>query len=212
MKLRLPKLRLPTQLLVALVIVVVGGGALGGEYLLVRWYPQHRQNVMDDAQRLLPYRNDSLGIDMGVAAGIYGRVVDSPGGVRIYRPRLFGDGPSLTILSQPNPDGAADFSPQILAQWEARGAIQGIPRFRFEHTQINGRNAALVWQLTHKNEMLLTAHLISPDRILQVDCTPGVEDEDTYLPACDSTVHAINMTGPPTPQQTPALQEVKPVR
>jgi len=204
------KLRMPTQLFVALAIVVVGGGALGGEYLLVRWYPQHRQNVMDADQRLLPYRNDSLGVDMKVAAGIYGKVQDVAGGVRIYRPRLFGDGPSLTIIAQPNPDGAGDFSQQVLAQWEARGAIQGIPRFRFEYTQINGRNAALVWQLTHKNEMLLTAHLISPDRILQVDCTPGIEDEDIYMPACDATVHAINMTGPPTPQEKPDLQEVKP--
>ncbi|HEY6292049.1 MAG TPA: hypothetical protein VI455_10900 [Terriglobia bacterium] len=204
------KLRLPTQLIVALAIVVVGGGALGGEYLLVRWYPQHQQNVMDAAQKLLPYRNDGLGLDMRVAAGIYGKVVDSPGGVRIYRPKLFGDGPSLTITSQPNPDGAVDFSQEILAQWETRGALQTIPRFRFEHTQINGRNAALVWQLAQKNEMLLTAHLISPDRIIEVDCTPGMEDEDTYLQACDSTIHAINMTGPPTPQEKPTLEEVKP--
>lgn len=204
------KLRLPTQLIVALVIVVVGGGALGGEFLLVRWYPLHRQNVIDAAQKMLPYRNDALGIDMQVAAGLYGKVVDSPGGVRIYRPKVFGPEPSLTITSQPNPDGAADFSPQILADWEVQGALHGIPRYRFEHSQINGRNAALVWQLATNHRMLVTGHIISPERIIQADCSPGMEDEETYLQACDLTLRAIKLAGAPTPQEKPTFEDVGP--
>jgi hypothetical protein len=190
------RLHIPTQLIVAFVITVIGAGALGGEYVLVKWWPIHQQNVIAAVQNPLPYRNDSLGIDsMQVAAGIYGKVASSPGGVRIYRPKFLGEGPSLTITSQPNPDGADDFSPQLLAEWEASGAIQGIPRYRFEHTQVNGHNAAFVWQLNRKNQMVLTGHLISPTHILQAECTPGMEDEETYMQACDAALHSIKLSG-----------------
>jgi len=199
------KFRVPTQIVVALAIVVIGVGVLLGEFLLVKWYPRHQADVADAAQKLLPYQNEGLGIDMQVAAGIYGKVQDVPGGVRIYRPKFLANGPSLTIISQPNPDGATDFSPQILAEWQAAGANQNISRYSFEKTQINGRNAALVWQFKDI-AMLMTAHIISPDRIIQADCTPGVEDESTYMQACDETLHSIKLAGPPTPP--PA--EVKP--
>jgi len=116
-----------TQLWLLLVIVLGGAGALAGEYLLVKWYPRHQQKVADEVLTLLPYRNDTLGVEMQVAAGIYGKVEGFPGGVKIYRPKFWSVGPSLTITSQPNPDNAAEFSPQILAKWESQGAIERNP-------------------------------------------------------------------------------------
>lgn len=192
------KFRVPTQAIVALVIVVIGVGVLLGEYVLVKWYPMHEAAIAEAAQKMLPYQNQGLGIDMQVAAGIYGKVENVAGGVRIYRPKLLGNGPSLTIISQPNPDGAGDFSAQLLAEWQAAGANQNIPRYSFEKTQINGRNAALIWQFKDV-AMLMTAHIISPDRIIQAECTPGVEDENTYMDACDETLHSMKVAGPPTP-------------
>jgi hypothetical protein len=191
------KFRLPTQALVALGILVIGVGVLLGEFVLVKWYPMHQAAVADAAQKLLPYQNQELGVEMQIAAGIYGKVESVPGGVRVYRPKLLGNGPTLTIISQPNPDGAGDFSAQLLAEWEAAGANQNISRYSFQKTQINGRNAALVWQFKDI-AMLMTAHIISPDRIIQADCTPGVEDESTYLQACDETLRSIKVAGPPT--------------
>lgn len=207
------KARLPFQLIVAFAIILVGGGALGGEYLLVKWYPIHQQRIADATLRMLPYRNEGLGLEMQVAAGLYGKVDNFPGGVRIYRPKLMSKGPSLTITSQPNPDGATDFSPQVLAQWEAKGATQNIPRYSFESTKINSRNAALVWQWQPSgSSMLLTAHLISPDRVIQVDCTPGAQDESVYLQACDESVRSIKLSGAPTPAEKPVLENVPPSR
>ncbi len=208
------KFRLPTQAFVALGIVVIGVGVLLGEFVLVKWYPRHQADVADAAQKLLPYQNQELGIDMQVAAGIYGKVENVAGGVRIYRPKMFGNGPSLTIISQANPDGAAAFSAQLLAEWEAAGANQNIPRYSFEKTQINGRDAALVWQFKDV-AMLVTAHIISPDRIIQADCTPGVEDENTYMQACDETLRSIKLAGPSTPppaELTPTTGATPPQR
>ena len=205
-------MRIPVQVVVGAGIVVIGGGALLGELVLVKWYPLHEKREAEAAQKLLPYQNQDLGIEMQVAAGIYGKVEGIPDGVRIYRPKVFGQGPSLTIVSQPNPDGAAEFSPELLAHWQADGVNQGIPRYSFESTQINGRNAAIVWRF-QGTAMIMTAHIISPARVIQVDCTPGVEDENTYLPACDSTIHSITLSGPPTPPKAlgqPALQDVQP--
>src|SRR6266545_1319005 len=115
------------QILVAISILILGGGALAAEYVLVKWWPAHKQRVTEKTLSLLPYRNDGLGIEMQVAAGIYGKVTTFPGGVRIYRSRLIGTGPYLTITSQPNPDHGFEFSPHILAIWETDGVQKGIP-------------------------------------------------------------------------------------
>lgn len=204
------KRRLPSQLSMALAIIVIGGGALGAEYVLVKWYPVYHQHVIDATLQMLPYRNDSLGLEMQVAAGIYGKVENIPGGVRIYRPELFSRDPSLTIISQPNPDSAAQFSPQLLAQWEAQGANESIPRYSFEHAQINARDAAVIWQWKNR-AMLLIAHVISPDRVIQADCTPGGEDESLYLQACEVSVRSMKLEGPlPTPPGKPTLENAGP--
>src|SRR5438046_8662870 len=131
----------PMQLIVAVGVVVIGGGFLAAEYFLVKWYPRYQQQVNEQTLKLLPYRNDALGIQVQVAAGIYGRVESFPGGVRIFRPRLLGDGPSLTITSQPNPDRAPAFSPQVLAVWQTARGQEGIPRYGLQHTAALNRRA-----------------------------------------------------------------------
>jgi hypothetical protein len=201
-----------TQLIVALAIVLAGGGALGGEYLLVKWLPRHKQDVKDAAQQLLPYQNLGLGIEsMGVPAGLYSTVVDTPGGVRIYRTKFLGGGPWLTMTSQANPEGATDFSDDLLAQWEAIGANIGIMRYHFDHIQSNGHNIAIVWQLQRNNQMLMTAHLISADGILQMECSPGVEDEITYTEACESSAKSVKLSGPQLPAaKEPELYDLTP--
>jgi hypothetical protein len=129
--------------------------------------------------------------------------------VKILRSKLWGIGPSLTITSQPNPDKAAEFSPQVLAQWETQGVYQQIPRYRFERTTINKRDAVLIWQFKG-HAMLLTARVISPDRVVEAACTPGLEDERLYLEACDSTLHTLKVAGPePPPTPTPVVQITK---
>ena len=112
------KREMPTQLIVGVLILLIGGAIVGGEYLLVQWWPRHEQRVRDEVLTLLPYRNETLGVEMQVAAGIYGKVQGFPGGVRIERSKFWSIGPSLTITMQPNPDQSAEFSPQVLAKWQ----------------------------------------------------------------------------------------------
>ena len=193
------------QLWLALAIVVLGGGALGGEYLFVKFYPRHQQRVAEEALKLLPYRNDDLGIEMEVAAGIYGKVESFAGGVRIYRSSFWEVGPSLTVTSRPNPDKAPDFSPQIEAVWQTDGVTQGIHPYTFEPTKINTRNAVLIKRPKNRS-MVLTAHIISPDRILEAECSAGDAEHDLFMQACDESVRTIKVAGTETP--APALPGV----
>jgi hypothetical protein len=207
------KTKVPAQLIVALGILLIGGGLVGGEFFLVRWWPAHKQRVADETLAPVPYHNDSLGLDMQVAAGIYGKVESFPGGVKISRPSLLSIGPSLTITAQPNPDKNFDFTPELLAKWETRGVYEEIPRYSFEHTQINKRDAALIWQ--QKDRMMwLTAHIMSPDRIVQADCTPGKEDEALYLQACEESLRTIKLAGPEPPGASPSqgIIELNPLK
>ena len=156
------------------------------------------------------YKNDGLGFEMQVAAGINEKVEPFSGGVRIFSPRFWSTGPSITITSQPNPDQSAEFTPQDLAMWETDGAQHDLPRYHFEHTRINDRDAVLIWQ--YKNRaMLLTARVISPDHIVEANCTPGSADEDLYMQACDESVRTIKVAGPPSPPPpTPGVEEIAP--
>jgi hypothetical protein len=200
------KKEVPTQLLVGLAIVLVGGGALGGEYFLVKWLPKHRERVREETLELLPYQNAALGVEMQVAAGLYGKVEDFPGGVRITRPKFWSIPPALTLTSQPNPDATSEFSPEVLAKWQTEGVYQEIPRYHFERTKINNRDAVLIWQYANR-AMLLTARVISPQRIVEAACTPGREDEDLYMQACDESVRTMKVAGPePLPPLQPILE------
>ncbi len=193
------KVKISAQLVVALAILVIGGGLVGGEVLLVKWWPAHKQRVADETLAPVPYHNDSLGLDVEVAAGIYGKVAPFPGGVKIFQPKFMSAVPSLTITAQPNPDKTFDFSPEILAKWQTRGVMEEIPRYSFEHTKINHRDAAMIWQLKD-GMMWVTAHIMSPDRIVQADCTPGKEDETLYLQACEQSMRSIKLAGPLPPE------------
>jgi hypothetical protein len=202
------KKHLPTQLIVGLAILLIGGGIVGGEYLLVRWYPTHKAAVIKETLALTPYKNDGLGFEMQVAAGIDEKVEPFAGGVRIFSPRFWSIGPSLTLTSQPNPDQSSEFTPQDLAIWETDGTLHELPRYHFEHTRINDRDAVLIWQYKNR-EMLLTARVISPDHIVEVSCTPGRAEEDLYMQACEDSVKTIKVAGPPSPPPlTPGVEEI----
>ena len=186
------------QLIVGLVIVLGGAAFLGIEYFLVKWYPRHQQQMVEDALKQHPYRNAALGIEMQVAAGLYGKVEDFPGGVRIQRPKFWRVGPSLTITSQPNPEQTTEFSPEVLAKWQTRGTLEEIPRYQFDHRRINGRDAVLIWQFQGRS-MLLTLRAISPERIIEANCTPGAADEMVFLRACEDSLRSLKILGAASP-------------
>jgi len=193
------KKEISLQWIVGLVILLGGGIFLAVEYFLIRWYPRHEQRVVEKTLTLLPYRNAALSIEMQVAAGLYGQVDDFPGGVRIRRPKFWSVGPSLTVTSQPNPDQTAEFSPEVLAKWQTQGTLEEIPRYDFDHTRINGRDAALIWQFKNRS-MLLTLRMISPERIIEADCSPGAADESLFLRACEDSLRSMKILGAPSPQ------------
>jgi hypothetical protein len=194
------KKQLPTQLTVGLAILLIGGFLVGGEYLLVKWYPGHKQRVADEVLALKPYQNAQMGVDMQIAAGIYGKVEPFPGGVKISRSKFMSIGPSITLTTQPNPDKTFEFTPELLAKWQVRGTYEEIPRYTFEHTKIQNRDAVLIW-LQKDRMMHLYAHIMSPDRIVEADCTPGKADEALYLQACAESLRTINVAGPEPPPE-----------
>ena len=204
------KKQIPTQLVVGLGILLIGGGIVGGEYFLVKWYPKHKAAVIAETLAPTSYQNDDLGVEMQVAAGINAKVESFAGGVRIFSPRLWTIGPSITLTSRPNPDGTAEFTPQELAIWETDGVQHHLPRYSYEQTRINDRDAVLIWQ--YKNRaMLLTARIISPAHIVEANCTPGNAEEDLYMQACDESVRTIKVAGPPSPPPlTPGVEELAP--
>jgi len=85
-----------------------------------------------------------------------------------------------------------------------------LPRYQYEQTRINDRDAVLIWQ--YKNRaMLLTARIISPAHIVEANCTPGDADEDLYMQACDESIRTIKVAGPPSPPPpTPGIEEIAP--
>lgn len=215
----------------ALGIILIGGTGLLAEYILVKWYPYYRGYKANQVLQLLPYQNQTLGINMQVAEGIYGKVDDFPGGVRIYRSHLFSSGPALIVTSQPNPSNSDGFSPQLLAKWETTGTYQNIPDYRFEHTKIQGRDAVMIWQSAEHakvlpaisfdvsstdNPTLLTAHIISHDHVVEANCRPGSGDPALFLRACEESIKSIKVSGPP-PKEKPVpgvleLRNIKPIK
>ena len=189
------KIRLSAHFVLALVILIGGSGIVGGEYFLVRWYPAHRQRVADEALTPVPYGSTGLGISIEVAKGIYEKAEVLPGEVKLSKPGLFRGGPSLTIKSLPNPDGASEFTPQALAIWETDGSIHKIPRYDFEHTKVMDRDAVIIHAL-RGDSMVETLRVISPTRIIEAECTPGGEDNTLYMQACDESLRTLKVEGP----------------
>ena len=206
------KKEIPTQLIVGLGILLIGGGVMGGEYYLVKWLPRHKAAVREETLQPVPYKNDKLGIELQIASGFMGDTEDFAGGVRIIRPKFWGIGPSLTITSQPNPEGTFEFDPKLLAKWQTDGIYQELPRYRFSRTKINNRDAVLLSQYRDRS-MLLTTRVISSERIIEIDCSPGQEDEDLYVDACNETVHSLKVAGPePPPPPEPVYELTPPAR
>ncbi|MGH9431721.1 MAG: hypothetical protein ACRD3T_09275 [Terriglobia bacterium] len=195
------------QLTVAMIIVIAGAIILGGEFLLTNWYPGHRQRVVASTLKPLPYRSDSLGVEMRVAAGIYGKVRDFPGGIRIYRPQLTGGGPSIVITSLPNPSHQDKFSDQRLAELETQGVRKGIQGYNFEHTKINDRDAVMMWRYDPVHRwMQVTGRVIATDRIVQAVCISGADDQALFTSACEQSLRTIQLLGsaPSTSSSTAA--------
>jgi hypothetical protein len=204
------KKKLPSQLILAISILIIGGGLIGGEYLLVKWYPGHRQRVREEILKPRPYHDDSLGIDIQIADGLTGKVETFPGGVKITHSVFWSVGPSLTITSQPNPDQTWEFSPEVLAKWESRGAVEDLPLYHLEHAKINNRDAMLIRQLKGRY-MHLMARIICQERIIEADCSCGGEDEVLYMEACDETLRTIKVAGAePPPPPAPGVIELSP--
>jgi len=204
------KMQISSQLILAVSILVIGSGLAGGEYLLVKWYPGHQQRVREETLKQRPYHNDSLGIDIQIAEGLYGNAETFPGGVKISRSKFWSIGPSLSITSQPNPDQTWEFSPEVLAKWESRGVTEDLPLYHLEHTKINNRDAMLIRQFGGRT-MILTARIISRDRIIEANCSPGAEDEVLYMEACEETLRTMKVAGAePPPPSTPGVVELSP--
>lgn len=205
------KFHLSTQSILALAILVGGGGLVGGEYFFVRWYPAHKQRVADEALTLVPYGNTGLGVSIEVAKGIYEKADVLPGEVKLSRPSLSGGGPSLTIKSEANPDGASEFSPQALAIWQTDGSTYKIPHYEYEHTRVMDRDAVIIHR-PRGSSMVETLHVISPTRIVEAECTNGNADVALYIEACDESLRTLKVEGPPSaPEAAPeAVKKQKP--
>jgi len=59
--------------------------------------------------------------------------------------------------------------------------------------------------------MVMTARVLSPDRMVEANCSPGSEDEALYLQACEESLRSMKVAGPvPPPTPTPGVQELTP--
>jgi hypothetical protein len=204
------KKEIPFQLVVGLTILLIGGGIMAGEYYLVKWLPRYREHVREETLKPVPYKNDKLGIEIQIAAGFTGKTEEFPGGVRITRPKFMSIAPSITITSQPNPDGTFEFDPKVLAKWQTDDVYQQLSRYRFMRLKINNRDAVFISQFRDR-AMVHTTRVISSERIIEINCTPGREDEDLYLRACDETARTLRVVGPePPPPPAPILELTSP--
>jgi hypothetical protein len=205
------KKQISTQWIVGLSILAVGAVVMAGEYLFVKWTPGHEERLREQALKPVPYKNETLGIEIQISAGLTGDTEDFAGGVRITRPKFMGIGPSITITSRPNPDATHVFDPHELAKWQTDDVYLKIPRYSFRQLKINNREAVIIEQFKNR-AMLLTARVISPERIIEINCTPGQEEEALYLQACEDTVRSLKVAGPepPQPPQTEPIYELTP--
>ncbi len=203
------KKQISFQWIVGLSILLIGGAFLAGEYYLVKWMPKHRENVKEDTLKPAPYKNELLGVEIQIASGFMGKTEEFPGGVRISNPKFMGIGPSITITAQPNPDASHEFDPRSLARWQTDDVYMQVPRYGFARLKINGRDAVIITQFKNR-AMLLTARVINPDRIVEVNCTPGQEEENLYMQACDQTVRTLKVAGPELPPPPAPVYELGP--
>jgi hypothetical protein len=192
------KINISGQRKVTIGILVVGAILLSAEFLLIRWYPGHQERSQQQALKLFPYQNSAMGLQMDVAACLYGRVRDSGvKGIKISRWGLFGKGPSITISLKPN--SSAQFTPELIAQLETAGVRENLLGYQFQHVTLGSRDAILIWQYDeHSRSMNVTAQVLAPDRMIEAVCNTGTGDQDLYTEACNESLKSIQLSGPPS--------------
>ncbi|MBI4166297.1 MAG: hypothetical protein HY508_11250 [Acidobacteria bacterium] len=203
------KKQISTQWIVGLSILIIGGAVLGGEYYLVKWMPGHQERVREEVLKPVPYKNENLGIEIQISSGLMGSTEEFAGGVRIAQSKFMGIGPSITITSRPNPDGTHEFDPRELAKWQTDDVYLKIPRYSFRQLEIHNRDAIIIEQFKNR-AMLMTARVISPERIVEINCTGGQEDEKLYLEACEDTARSLKVAGPERPPPPEPIYELNP--
>lgn len=189
--------RMSGQRKVTIIILIAGAILLGSEFLIIRWYPGHKERVQQQELKLLSYQNNSLGLQMQVAAVIYGKVRNTGKDVRIYRSHLFSKGPSIAISSKPST--SAQFTPEFIAQTETAGVRKNLLGYEFQHVTLGNRDAVLIWQYDPPSRSLnITAQVLAPDREIDAVCNTGSGDQDLFTEACDESLKSIQLTGPPS--------------
>jgi hypothetical protein len=189
-------------------ILIAGAILLTSEFFLIRWYPGHKERAEQQALKLFPYQNSAMGLQMDIAAALYGKVRDGANQIKISRWSLFGKGPSITISLKPN--HSAQFTPQLLAQLETAGVRNDLLGYQFQHVTLGNRDAILIWQYDEgSRSMNVTAQVLAPDRMIQAVCNTGSgSDQDLYTEACNESLKSIQLSGPPSnlPQNDIASQ------
>jgi len=203
------KIQLSGQWLLMIGIVVVGGAFLAGESYLVKWLPGHRERQREATLQPVSYKNEKLGIELQISSGLMNNPEEFSGGVRMSKASTMSIGPSLTITVQPNPDGTFEFTPQALAKWQTDDVYLKIPRYSFQQLKINNRSAVLIQQFKGR-AMQLTARVMSPERIVELTCSPGQEDEALYMRACDETARSLKVAGAEPPAPPEPIYELSP--
>ncbi len=176
----------------SIIIGCVGVALLITQLLFLKYYPVYQEMRFTALSEGVPYEDSDLGIRMKIADGLYGEIETIPGGVRIRNNRLWRIGPSILITSRPNPDRSDKFSPTLIAKWQTRGVYEEIPEYAFAHLAINDHDAVIIRMLQGRN-MHMLGRIISEERIVEIDCTPGQEDEITYMKLCNQTIRSVKM-------------------
>jgi hypothetical protein len=191
------KVQISGQRKVTIGILVIGAALLSTEFFFIRWYPGHQERVQQGALKLFPYQNSAMGLQMDLAAALYGKVRDGGKDVTISRWKLFGKGPSVTISLKPN--SSSQFTPELLANLETQGVKNNLLGYQFQHLILGTRDAILIWQYDERSRsMNVTAQVLAPDRMIQAVCNTGSGDQDLYTEACNETLKSIQLTGPPS--------------
>ena len=176
----------------SIIISCIGVGLFLTQLLYLKYYSVYQDMRFEALSEEVPYEDFDLGIRMNIADGLYGEIETIPGGVRIRNNRLWRIGPSILISARPNPDRSDKFSPTLIAKWQTRGVYEEIPNYAFAHLRINDRDAVLIRMLQGRS-MHMMGRIISEERIVEIDCTPGQEDETTYMKLCDQTIRSVKM-------------------
>jgi hypothetical protein len=192
------RIQISGQRKVTIGILIVGAILLSAEFFFIRWYPGHQERVQQQELKLFSYQNGAMGLQMDIAAVLYGKVRDSGKDITISRWKLFGKRPSITISLKPN--SSSQFTPELLAQLETAGVRNNLFGYQFQHVTLGNRDAILIWQYdAASRSMNVTAQVLAPDRMVQAICNTGSSgDQELYTEACNESLKSIQLSGPPS--------------